>query len=105
VAVQTDDPLTEAQRAAARDGLAQDKALAKEMGAARHRDEAQALALDKLALARVAAAHQKQDEKSIVGKKAVNAKPRTVKVKDAEFFTATNGAGNKKKTTSKTAQP
>ena len=107
VAVQTDDPRTEAQRAAAREGLAHDKALAKEMGAARHKDEAQAMAQDKLALARAAAAaaHQKQDKKSIASKKAVHAKPRTVKVKDAEFFTATDGASNKKKTTSKTVQP
>ena len=50
-ALEADDPRTEAQRAAAREGLARDKALAKEMDATRRRDEAQALARDKAALA------------------------------------------------------
>jgi hypothetical protein len=106
VAVQTDDPRTEAQRDAAREGLAHDKALAKEMEATRRKDEAQALALDKAALARAAAAHKKQDKKTVAGKKPGSTKPRTVKVQDPDVFTASDGAfSSKKKTTGKSAKP
>jgi hypothetical protein len=106
LAAQTDDARTDGQRAAAKQGLAQDKALAKEMEAARLKEEARARAQDREALARAAAEHKKQEEKVVV-KKTVVAKPRTVKVKEPEFFTATDGAGNakKKKATGKSAKP
>jgi hypothetical protein len=39
IPIQTDDPRTDAQRAAAQQGLARDKALAKELEAAGRRDE------------------------------------------------------------------
>jgi hypothetical protein len=114
VAIQTDDPRTEEQRAAAQEGLVRDKALAKEMETARRRDEAQALALDKAALARAAAAHKKQEQQekrdqhakqSASGKKAGSAKIRTVKVQDADVFTATDGAVSQKKKASKSGKP
>lgn len=106
VAVQADDPRTEAQRDAAREGLAHDKALAREMEATRRKDEAQALALDKAALARAAAAHRQQDKKTVAGKKPASNKPRTVKVKEPDVFTASDGAvSSGKKKTGKSAKP
>lgn len=51
VTVNADDPRTDAQRAAAREGLERDRALGKEMETTRRKDEAQALARDKAAYA------------------------------------------------------
>jgi len=50
-AVSTDDSRTDAQRAAAREGLSRDKALAKELETDRRKDEAQVWAREKEALA------------------------------------------------------
>lgn len=65
VAINADDPRTEAQRAAAKEGLERDKALGKEMESTRRKDEAQALARDKAAYAAnaKAAAAAKAEEK------------------------------------------
>jgi hypothetical protein len=116
--VQVEDPRSEDQRVAAREGLVRDKALAKEVEAERRRDEAHALALDKAALARAAAAHKERDKQPVAGKKAVGAKaPKTRQAKaaaagEAAFFTATDGAAtgakkssSKKKTAGKPAKP
>jgi hypothetical protein len=106
VAVQTDDARTEEQRASARQALASDKALAKELEATRRKDEATALAREK-ALASSAAAHKKPEAKKVeVTKTAKKAGgTRTAKVKAPEFFTATDGAvSSKKKSSSKTGK-
>jgi 1,2-phenylacetyl-CoA epoxidase PaaB subunit len=108
VAVHTDDARTEAQRVAASQALASDKALAKEMEASRRKEEAAALAADKEALARAAAAHKNESAKNLASRKAGHTKGRTVKVKEPEFFTATDGAGHTKKKNKparKSAQP
>jgi hypothetical protein len=106
VAVQTDDPRTEEQRAAAKQGLSADKALAKDLEATRRKDAAQAMAADKLALARAEAAHNKPEVKKPAAEKAKKkaATTRTAKVKEPEFFTATDGAVKKKKASKKTAK-
>jgi len=82
--VPIDDPRTEEQRAQAKQGLRSDKALAKDMEASRRKDEAQALAADKLALARAEAAH-KQEVKKPPSKK--DSKKR--RAKQDEYFTTT----------------
>jgi hypothetical protein len=108
VAVLTDDARTEAQRVAASKALASDKALAKDLETSRHKEEAAALAADKVALARAAAAHKNEAKKNLVSKRAASSKGHTVKVKEPEFFTATDGAGNikkKKKPARKSANP
>jgi K+-sensing histidine kinase KdpD len=108
VAVSTDDPRTDNQRAQAKQGLTSDKALAKDLEATRRTDESIALAQMKAAQAsqskKVAAA--KPPEKKVARKKAGTI--RTVKVdgKEPEFFTATDGATTKKKkTAAKSAAP
>jgi hypothetical protein len=108
VAVQTEDPRTDEQRAQAKQGLTSDKALAKDMEATRRKDESMALAQMKAAQAsqtkKVAAT--KPTEKKADSKKA--GAIRTVKVKDKEpeFFTATDGATTKKtKSATKSATP
>ncbi len=104
VVVPTDDPRTAEQRAAAKQGLIADKALAKDLEATRRKDAAQALAADKLALARAEAAHKKTDVKQAT---PANAKKKTggtrkAKAKEPAFFTATDGAtSSKKKSSSK----
>ena len=99
VAVQTDDPRTDEQRAQAKQGLASDKALAKELEATRRKDEATALAQVKAAQAmqgkKVVAA--KPAEKKVASKKSGSTRTVTVKNKEPEFFTATDGAPTKKK--------
>ena len=106
VAVQTDDPRTEEQRAAAKQGLSADKALAKDLEATRRKEAAQAMAADKLALARAEAAHKKPEVKKPAPEKAKkkSAGTRTAKVKEPEFFTATDGVVKKKKAAKKTAK-
>lgn len=107
LAVPSDDPRTEAQRAAAGQALRQDKLLAKEMEASRHRDEALALARVKAeqgALARNTA-HKKMDAKGSKpakpGKKPASL--RTVKVQEPGVFTATVGGATTKKKSRKSA--
>ena len=88
-----DDSRTEAQRTAAKEGLARDKALGKEMEASRRKDEAMALARDKAALA----AHAKQAAKQKVENKKAEEKQKAAskksggkaKSKDHEVFTVT----------------
>lgn len=77
------------------------------MEATRRKDEAQAMAADKLALARAEAAHKKPEVKKPAPEKAKkkSATTRTAKVKEPEFFTATDGAVKKKKAVKKTTQP
>jgi hypothetical protein len=97
VAVQADDPRTEAQRAAAGEALARDKALAKEMEASRRKEEARMLAADKLALSRAEAEHKKQ-EKLVVAKRPGVGNKRKAKIVHAEpdVFTAVSGSPKKK---------
>ena len=99
VAVQTDDPRTDEQRAQAKQGLASDKALAKDLEATRRKDEAMAMAQLKAAQPtknkKVAAL--KPAEKKVDHKKADAPRKVTVKNKEPEFFTATDGAPAKKK--------
>jgi hypothetical protein len=98
VAVSTDDARTDVQRAEARQALSSDKALAKELETRRHQEESLALAREK-ALASLAVAHKKPEGKKTTEAKATK-KPgglRTVKVKEPEFFTATDGAVSAKK--------
>ncbi len=105
VPVQTDDPRTAEQRAAAQQSQSAAKALARDMEATRRKDAAQAMAADKLALARAVAAQKKAEDKKPTPAKAKKKAggTRTVKVKEPEFFTATDGAANSKKKTSKKA--
>jgi hypothetical protein len=99
VAVPADDPRTDAQRAAAKQALSQDKALAKQLEASRHKEEAQALALDRAALARAKAAHNKPDTAKPVAAKPHKkpAKTRSAKVPEPDVFTATVGKPATKK--------
>jgi hypothetical protein len=117
VTVPIDDARSDAQRADAKQGLARDKTLAKEMESDRRKEEAQALARDREAIARAEVAHKKEGVKE--GKKGgdtgvASAKPRkptlrSVKVQQAGVFTATDGKGavkvKKKKTTATSTQP
>jgi hypothetical protein len=108
VAVQTDDPRTAEQRAAAQQAQSAAKAFAKDMETTRRKEEAQALAADKLALTRAAAAHKTAEVKKPAQEKTRKKTGgiRTVKVKEPEFFTATDGAaGKQKKSSSKAAKP
>ena len=102
VEVPADDPRTEAQRAQARQGLASDKALAKDLEATRRKDDALALAQMKAAQAsehkKVAAV--KPPEKKTDSKKAGATRKVTLKNQTPDFFTATDGAVNKKKKSS-----
>ena len=97
VAVQTDDTRTEEQRTAARQALASDKALAKDMETTRRKDEAAALAREKALASHTA--HKKEESKkpgvAKAGKKAPSV--RKAKIKEPEFFTATDGAVKHKK--------
>ena len=99
VAVSTDDPRTDDQRAQAKQGLTSDKALAKDLEATRRKDESMALAQMKTAQAsqskKVAAA--KPVEKKTAIKKAGDTRTVKIKNKEPEFFTATDGATTKKK--------
>jgi hypothetical protein len=99
VEVPADDPRTEEQRAQARQGLASDKALAKDLEATRRKDDALALAQMKASQAhsdkKVAAV--KPPEKKTDGQKSGATRKVTLKNKAPEFFTATDGATNKKK--------
>ena len=92
------DDRTPEQRAEAKQALASDKALAKELEASRRKDEARALAADKQALAQAAARHKKL-EKPVAVKKPVVANKRkaTIQEPEAGVFTAVSG-GPKKKT-------
>ncbi|WP_342616454.1 hypothetical protein [Rhodoferax sp. GW822-FHT02A01] len=96
--VPVDDSRTEAQRIAAKEGLARDKALGKEMEASRRKDEAQALARDKAALAAHAkqAAKQKMENKKAEEKQKAASKKSggKAKSKDHEVFTV-NVPGSK----------
>ncbi len=103
VEVQTDDPRSDAQRAAAREGLARDKALAKDLEASRRKDEAAALAAnkqameqEKLAIARASAARKKQE--TVVPKKASSATKRKAKPPEVFMSNSTAGSGKKSKT-------
>ncbi len=108
IAVSTDDPRTDDQRAQAKQGLTSDKALAKDLEATRRKDESMAVAQMKAAQAsqskKVAAA--KPIVKKAASKKAGDTRKVTLKNKEPEFFTATDGATTKKKKTSaKSATP
>ncbi len=112
IAINTDDPRTEAQRAEAKAGLSSDKALAKDLEATRRKDEATALAQQKAVQAsndkKTAAGKLAEKKESKKNEKKKAGGVRTVKVKNAEpeFFTATDGATTKKKkAASKSAAP
>jgi K+-sensing histidine kinase KdpD len=99
IAVNTDDPRTDSQRSEAKQALASDKALAKDLDATRRKEDALALAQLKAAQA----SHGKKPvaakpvEKKVASKKAGTTRKVTLKNKEPEFFTATDGAVNKKK--------
>jgi hypothetical protein len=99
IAVNTDDPRTDTQRAEAKQALASDKALAKDLEANRRKEEALALAQIKAAQANHGKKPEasKPTEKKVPGKKAGATRKVTLKNKEPEFFTATNGAVGKKK--------
>ena len=108
--VKTDDPRTEAQRTSAQQALVQDKALAREMEASRHKDETLALArakAEQAALARTAAAHDKANTKKSkepkAGKKSNGL--RSVKVQPPGVFTATVEAPTPPKAQPKRGKP
>jgi hypothetical protein len=112
VPVQTDDPRTDAQRTAAQQGLARDKALAKAMEATRHREEAQVFAgikAEQAAMARKAADQKKSEEKKAREAKAAakhknSAGLRTVTVPEPGVFTVVAGTETPKKTKAQTAK-
>ena len=99
IAVNTDDPRTDSQRAEAKQALASDKALTKELEARRQKDEALAQAQFNAAQAnqRKQLAANKPAEKKVASKKVGATRKVTLKNKEPEFFTATDGAGGKKK--------
>ena len=103
-AISTDDSRTDAQRAAAREGLARDKALAKELDTDRRKEEAQVWAREKEAMT----ARNRQDAKAKAESQKAQAKSKpakeqkrkaAVKTNPDEPFTAQldNGKGKKKK--------
>jgi G3E family GTPase len=100
IAVNTDDPRTDAQRAQAKQGLSSDKALARELEATRRKDESMALAHMKAAQSdqRKKVATGKPAEKKAAHKKAETTRTVTVKNQQPEFFTATDGSAARKKT-------
>lgn len=99
VTVQADDARTDAQRAAAKEGLLRDKALGNEMEATRRKDEAQALARDKVVLAANAKAaavakadaqkreREKAKEKKLEDKKHAGGKKSAKEASDTDVFT------------------
>jgi hypothetical protein len=95
--VQVDDARTDVQRAAAREGLARDKALGKEMETSRRQDEAQVLAREKA----LQAAHAKQlaHDKALAAKAEARKRSEEKKAHDKgskhEVFTVTVGNGKK----------
>lgn len=95
VAVQTDDPRTDSQRAAAKEAQARDKALATEMEATRRKDEAIVFARDNSNRGNSAKKLEakKPEEKKAADKKSTGTRKVKVKAKEPEFFTATDGAG------------
>jgi FKBP-type peptidyl-prolyl cis-trans isomerase len=95
IEVPVEDARTEAQRTAAREGLARDKALGKEMETTRRKDEAQMLAQEKMAQAAQAklAAQHKAEAKQTEDKKQAHAKKPQAKKTEREVFTATVGGG------------
>lgn len=95
IEVPVEDTRTEAQRAAAREGLARDKALGKEMETTRRKDEAQMLAQEKMAQAAQAklAAQHKAEAKQAEEKKQAHVKKPQAKKKEREVFTVTVGSG------------
>ena len=96
--VNVDDARTDAQREAARQGLAGDKALARDMEASRHRDEALALARAKAQAGHAARPQKPEDSKAPLAKAAPKkASLRTVKVQEPEAFTATTGSAAPRK--------
>jgi hypothetical protein len=108
VAINTDDPRTNEQRAEAKQGLTSDKALAKDLEATRRKDESMALAQVKAAQGSLnkKVGATKPVPKKAASKKAGNTRTVTLRDKEPEFFTATDGATTKKKkTTAKSTTP
>ena len=99
ISVNTDDPRSDSQRAEAKQALASDKALTKELETRRQKDEALAQAQFNAAQAnqRKQVAAIKPVEKKVTSKKGGATRKVTLKNKEPEFFTATDGAGGKKK--------
>jgi hypothetical protein len=108
VAVSTDDPRSDDQRAQAKQGLTSDKELAKDLEATRRKDESMALAQMK---ATQASQHKKEagskpPEKKEAKKKVGATRKVNVKNEDPGVFTAAvGGSTKKKKTTSTNATP
>jgi hypothetical protein len=108
VTVQADDTRTDAQRAAAREGLARDKALGNAMEATRRKDEAQVRARDKAVLAANAKAaalaksdakkleHEKAKEKKAEDKKRAGGKKGSRIATDLDVFTVVVAGTNAK---------
>jgi hypothetical protein len=97
IAVNTDDPRTDTQRAEAKKALASDKALVKDLEAAHRAEEAQARAqLKAQAQQSKKVAEIQPAEKKVAAKKPITRKA-LVKDKEPDFFTATDGAVTKKK--------
>ena len=109
-AIQTDDPRTDAQRAAAQQGFERDKTLLKEMEASRHKEETRALSnmkAEQAAQARKASADQKREDRkaqqaTASAKSKKTAGLRTVKVQEPGTFTVASGHSAPKKNKAKT---
>lgn len=108
--VPTEDPRSQAQRQQAKEALAQDRQLAKEMETSRQKEEALAFQREQAQRAaheRLAAAQAKADAKTNRGTKA-HKNPgglRTVKVQQEGVFTATVEQAPKKKPKAKSRTP
>jgi len=108
VPVEVDDTRTDAQRAASKDAVASDKALAKELETSRHKDEADALARDKAVLAAntkqtalaQSQARKKEQEKTSAKKAAAKkhtSRNAQANADDPDVFTTTVRTGTSKK--------
>lgn len=110
-AIAADDPRTDEQRAAARQALAQDKELAKDMETSRRKDEALQLTLVKAAQA--AQAHKAKDKKladkkpkeAKMGKKSTGLRSVKVQAQEPGVFTAVADSGAPPKTKDKRSSP
>lgn len=109
VEVRADDARDDSQRAAAQSALERDKALVKDIETTRRKEAEQALALNKAALARARAAHDKPDAQAkkaapLSQKKAPEKRVAKAKETQAGVFTATVPDSQPKKK-KKTAKP
>ena len=87
VPVATDDPRSDAQRAAALKAQSRDKAIADEMEQSRRKDEADALARERLAMQRQLQEQRKLAARQAAAKKAAGSAKHQARKKEEKPFT------------------